>query len=175
MSEGGYVQGAGDDSEGWARGLTSELWWENQGKLLAAGDVEVEALIDRIVADAKVKQKENTGGDSVRVDKAPNVYVGAGRRSTTGDFDLVVNCQGTGEESKGLLDLNCRGGKLGSKDLRDKLSAVRETVSAVLQRSSDSRILVTCSTGKDLSIGTALSLLCLFFDASGMCLQIPDS
>lgn len=146
--------------------MTSQLWWENKEELLAAGEGEVEDLIDRIVAEAKAKgsiQQEN-----VLVEKTKNIYVGAGVRGQSENFDLVVNCQGNGEDCKIVLNLKCREGKLGSKDLREKLASVKAIASTVLQRNPDSRILVTCSTGKDLSVGTALSIICLFYDASGM-------
>ncbi|ETN40393.1 uncharacterized protein HMPREF1541_04670 [Cyphellophora europaea CBS 101466] len=164
MSEGGYVQGAGDDSEGWARGLTSQLWWENKDRLLAAGEGDVEDMIGEIVATAKATESV---GQGTRIEKASNLFVGAGRREECDGFDLVINCQGGGKDGKSLLNLKCREGKLGSKDLRDKLASAKDVAGAVLQQNPHSRILVTCSSGKDLSIGTALSLICLFFSDTG--------
>ena len=45
-----YIQGAADDTENWARGLTAAMWWRFRSKLLgAAGDDEAE--LERVVGD----------------------------------------------------------------------------------------------------------------------------
>ncbi|KAJ2902923.1 tRNA A64-2'-O-ribosylphosphate transferase [Zalerion maritima] len=51
-----YVQGAADDTENWARGLTAPLWWEHRETLLGTPDGELEETVDRIVADDKAVQ-----------------------------------------------------------------------------------------------------------------------
>ena len=45
-----YVQGAGDDHESWALGLTPELFWRHSRELLASGPAGCEAAIRRVVA-----------------------------------------------------------------------------------------------------------------------------
>ncbi|KAL2266392.1 hypothetical protein VTJ83DRAFT_5744 [Remersonia thermophila] len=58
-----YVQGAGDDTENWAQGLTPGLFWRWRRELLdaaAVGEGEVEALIRELVAEEK-KEKEQDG------------------------------------------------------------------------------------------------------------------
>jgi tRNA A64-2'-O-ribosylphosphate transferase len=168
MSEGGYVQGAADDSEGWSRGLTSELWWENQEELLLqCEDGEIEKLVDRLVAGDRVGVEQRGMSDLVHVKGARNIWIAKGLRDDAEEFDLVINCNGTAQATKGVLSLGCKEGKMGSRELRDKLAQVKITVAGVLQGNPDSRILITCSTGKDLSIGVALCLICLFFDDSG--------
>ena len=165
MSEGGYIQGAADDTEHWSRGLTAALWWTNRERLLAAGEHEIEALIDEIVARS---QSAPSGGGEVRIAKAGNLYIGGGTRQDAGDYELVVNCQGRPTpEIKKVLSLACRDAKMGSKDLREKLAAVEQRVKICLLRKPDSRILVTCDTGKDLSAGVVLALLCLFYNSDG--------
>lgn len=163
VSEGRYVQGAGDDSEGWARGLTSELWWENWERLLGATEEEVEGMIDEIVATEKDKLGSSQG-QLVKIEKAGKLFVGTGSMANAERWDLVINCQGQGEDGKYMLYLGCREGKLGSKDLREKLASVKAIAEPLLQRKPECCMLVTCSTGRDLSIGVALMLLCLFFD-----------
>lgn len=45
-----YVQGAGDDHENWARGLTPDVFWKHQADLLACEKDRLEAMVDRLVA-----------------------------------------------------------------------------------------------------------------------------
>lgn len=45
-----YVQGAGDDHENWARGLTPDMFWKHHNELLACDKEQIEALVDSIVA-----------------------------------------------------------------------------------------------------------------------------
>lgn len=53
-----YIPGAGDDAEGWARGLTPALFWAHSRALLGSDafacgtDADCEALVDAIVAQA---------------------------------------------------------------------------------------------------------------------------
>lgn len=50
-----YMQGAGDDHENWALGLTPAVWWDpiNHTELLAADDEEMEELIVDLARQAK--------------------------------------------------------------------------------------------------------------------------
>lgn len=48
-----YVQGAGDDHENWARGLTPDVFWKHQHALLSCGKDELEAMVDSLVAEEK--------------------------------------------------------------------------------------------------------------------------
>ena len=83
---------------------------------------------------------------------------------------LTVNCQASGPtDHPNIFNLGCRQGKLGSKDLREKLSQVRYAVKQRLTaRSTElTSIVVTCDNGRDLSVGAALAILCLFFDDFG--------
>ncbi|KAI9626081.1 hypothetical protein KEM48_010590 [Puccinia striiformis f. sp. tritici PST-130] len=43
---------SGDDHEGWSRGLTPKLFWENRFQLLSANRSELECLIDQIVSSS---------------------------------------------------------------------------------------------------------------------------
>ena len=45
-----YVQGAGDDHENWARGLTPDLFWKHRAALLACEKDQLEAMVDDLVA-----------------------------------------------------------------------------------------------------------------------------
>ena len=59
------------------------------------------------------------------------------------------------------------GGKLGSKQLREKLPGMRTVVEQLLRKSRDARLCVCCSTGKDLSVGAVLMILCCFYADDG--------
>lgn len=48
-SEGGYIQGAGDDTENWAYGLTPTIFWENQQTLLSTSEADLPELIEMLV------------------------------------------------------------------------------------------------------------------------------
>lgn len=45
-----YIQGAADDEEGWARGLTYSMFWQHHEQLSSCAPDECEALIDELVA-----------------------------------------------------------------------------------------------------------------------------
>ncbi|KAG0370813.1 tRNA A64-2'-O-ribosylphosphate transferase [Gamsiella multidivaricata] len=55
-----YVQGSGDDEEMWSKGLTPDLFWENEEYLLEEGitSTECEKRVQEVVREAKKKQLE---------------------------------------------------------------------------------------------------------------------
>ncbi|KAL7945547.1 tRNA A64-2'-O-ribosylphosphate transferase [Trichoderma barbatum] len=57
VDEGGYIQGAGDDTENWALGLTPEIFWTNTTALLSASEAEISNLIVRLVEEAKAQRQ----------------------------------------------------------------------------------------------------------------------
>ncbi|EHY60223.1 tRNA A64-2'-O-ribosylphosphate transferase [Exophiala dermatitidis] len=165
VSEGGYIQGAGDDHEGWAHGLTAQLFWKYKDELLQTPEADLPSLIEELLGRCV---DENAGGSEfTRIDPTSNIHIKVGPASGLDAFDLIINCEGDVPPSTRQLDLKCRSGKLGSKDLRDKLGLVTDTVRAQLNKNKDSQILVTCSNGKDLSAGVAVAILCLFYDDKG--------
>ena len=60
-----YIQGAGDDDENWARGLTAELWWKWREEIIrvAARDPEgaEEMIVDRLAAHRQAPQPTTAG------------------------------------------------------------------------------------------------------------------
>ena len=64
-SAGYYVQGAGDDEESWALGLTPKMFWENRNLILESGRDNAEHIIEEILKRHQ-KQREANGeeGDS---------------------------------------------------------------------------------------------------------------
>jgi tRNA A64-2'-O-ribosylphosphate transferase len=74
------------------------------------------------------------------------------------------------------LDVGLGPRKLGSRNLRTALptivSFVKESlVSAKKKGLEDHRIVLACETGKDISIGVSLTLLCLLFTEDGSILE----
>lgn len=75
----------------------------------------------------------------------------------------VLKAAGT----KHYLHLKCQTGKLGSRDLRIQLPKLFDFFND-LQISESEKILVFCPTGKDLSVGTALAILCSYTNDAGV-------
>ena len=74
MSEEGYIQGAGDDTENWALGLTAPLFWAHADELLGAAEADLPDLIARLLeADAEARR---TVPSDVRPVVAPWLFIG---------------------------------------------------------------------------------------------------
>lgn len=174
-SEGGYIQGAGDDSEGWACGLTPVVFWKYQKQLMAASEEDLPGLIEGLVTSDTTTAGEC---ETVLVELTKQIYIGTANTADSicpRDYDGVVVCSGTMAEmpaedpdaAKKLLRLRCGTGKLGSRALRGELPRLPDFIHHISQRCKAPRILFTCPTGKDLSAGVALAALCLHFDDNG--------
>ncbi|RMY48685.1 hypothetical protein D0865_07939 [Hortaea werneckii] len=172
----GYVQGAADDAEAWALGLDAQGFWENCEELLRSSEDGLPEVIGRIVAERKAEGRSGRGGRRpTRVDPCGNLAVAsnaaADEEGAGGEFDLVVSCSGVASSALGerwkkrYLHLPISSsGKLGSRQLRKELPKLEQLRSLLRP---ESRLLVACETGKDLSVGVALALICLFYDSSG--------
>ena len=169
MSEGGYIQGAGDDSEGWAHGLTPPVFWAHKSTLAATGEEDLPELIERLVAEHR---KQDGGQQATLITPTRNLYISPTdpRLNEGGTCDLVIDCNGNPEASEGSskrLNLGCGVSKLGSRDLRKHLPQVLAFASSQLESNPSQSLLVTCETGKDLSAGALLAILCLCYDDEG--------
>lgn len=168
-SEGGYIQGAGDDSEGWSNGLTAPVFWENKDVLLATAESDLPSVIRELM--------ERNGKSAVSQQATPvlpstNLYIGPWNSNSGGyssNFDLVISCNekpADGSTGK-ILNLGCGSHKLGSRDLRLALDKVQAFAEKHLGSNALQSLLVTCETGKDLSVGALLAIVCLFYDDNG--------
>lgn len=179
MSEGGYIQGAGDDSEGWAYGLTPPVFWANREILKNTPEDDLPELIKRLVGE---HQLLDVARDATLITPTNNLFISSTGAIDAEKYDLVIDCNGSPVEGESKrLGLGCDTGKLGSRDLRKSLDKVRDFVSARLAEDSGLSLLVTCESGKDLSAGTLLSIICLFYNDEGMyaipcwgCIQALD-
>ncbi|KAK9619903.1 tRNA A64-2'-O-ribosylphosphate transferase [Aspergillus fumigatus] len=175
VSEGGYIQGAGDDSEGWAQGLTPPVFWAHKAILLKTPEEDLPELVEELV---KEHRDQDTAEQATLVAPTRNLYISQTNASINdcGLYDLVIDCNGRPEASEGdpkRLNLGCRLSKLGSRDLRQELDKVRAFVSSQLATDPSRSLLVTCETGKDLSAGALLAIMCLFYNDDGSFTTCP--
>lgn len=172
MSEGGYIQGAGDDTENWACGLTPTVFWANKDVLMATPECDLQDVIGDLVAEA-----EKLGGERFRqVLPCTRLFVGPLYVVATGTNSVItvtllpkVTDKSTWLTSPTRMDIGIGHTKIGSRNLRTALPSIIDFLTAALSSSSTRGwpIIVACETGKDLSIGVALAILCLFCDEKG--------
>lgn len=170
MSEGGYIQGAGDDSEGWAHSLTPPVFWANQAILKQTREEDLPDLIAELI---KTHEKQGAGQTATLISPTQNLFIGSTGPLVEGgpQYDLIIDCNGSPEaveRNPRRLNLGCASAKLGSRDLRKALIQVRDFVGTHLGADPSRSLLVTCETGKDLSVGALLAIICLFYKDDGM-------
>lgn len=166
MSDEGYIQGAGDDSEAWSQGLTAKVFWNHKDELLKsveAGENVEDLMTTLIQRDSAI----GLLGAAILVKPTQNLYLSPGTENLE-KFGLVIDCNAAlHADSVRFVGLGCKEGKLGSKTLRDQLPKARDAVEKALRTDLETPVLVKCSTGKDLSVGVILTILCSFYDDTG--------
>ena len=169
MSEGGYIQGAGDDSEGWAHGLTPQVFWANRPALLNAKEEELPKLIEQLM---QLSGEEGWDQQATIIAPTKNIFIAQRAHPHHGVYDLVIDCNGPpAEGNPKRLNLGCGHSKLGSRDLRKSLDRVQSFIYSQLQPHPSRSLLVMCESGKDLSAGAVLAILCLFYNDNGLCIH----
>ncbi|KAF1915738.1 initiator tRNA phosphoribosyl transferase-domain-containing protein [Ampelomyces quisqualis] len=171
-SEGGYVQGAADDHEAWSHGLTPPVFWKNKDLLMSASDEDAPAIISELLEQAA---SVRTSSGTTLIKPTSTLYIAATQNIDLSGFDIVITCTPEplplesikAAKLKHYLPLICRTGKLGSRDLRTELSLLPTFLSSLHFPSAPPKILLSCPTGTDLSVGAALTVLCLFSDDHG--------
>lgn len=182
-SEGGYIQGAGDDTENWACGLTPPLFWANKQRLLDTVESELPDLIAELVSGSLAVGNATT----LRlrcVKPTTNLFVCPISDASFTDPDACIITlhgkateQSTWQTSPRRLDVGLGPSKLGSRNLRVALPVIIPFLEAILwkqNRNNPGQIILACSTGQDLAIGVALTTLCLFYDDTGKLLESPE-
>jgi len=173
-SEQGYIQGAADDSESWAQGLTPTLFWQHKATLVETAEDDLPDLIASLARGAP-------GSGQARCALIPptgQIYIGSvgAADEAPARFALHVTCTAAptapSQEGPRSIHLACAPGKVGSRRLRHELSEILPALDALSPQTSDDgaslpNILVTCATGKDHSVGVALAILCLYVDDAG--------
>ncbi|KAK4191426.1 putative tRNA A64-2'-O-ribosylphosphate transferase [Podospora australis] len=185
LGERGYIQGAGDDTENWALGLTAPIWWRHKEELLKTPEGELPDFIERLVA-AEANGAGEEEPETRRV--APGLYVGTlqalGSSLTTTGACVVSLLPKATEQTMWVklqrhIEVGLGKSKAASRALRDALPRICEFVSGCLKKQQEDertekegemekkRVILLCETGKDLSVGVALALYCWCFDAEG--------
>ncbi|KAH8839538.1 hypothetical protein MCOR27_004751 [Pyricularia oryzae] len=185
MSESGYIQGAGDDTENWAHGLTPPVFWAHADRLLSTPEADLPDLIRSLVAESAAGSaqagtaaaQELTSFLAVAALPLPSTTTEqAGTASPTAVVQLspVVTKPETWHKSPTLINVGIGKGKLASRNLRQALPAicsfVREAALKQQQQkktAEGTKILVACESGKDVSVGVALALACRCLDEDG--------
>ncbi|KAI1776202.1 initiator tRNA phosphoribosyl transferase [Hypoxylon cercidicola] len=189
MSEGGYIQGAGDDTENWALGLTPPVFWRHADVLLSTPEPELSDLVRSLVADHDA-DVDTAGPKQV----APCLFVGClplTNQPSPSTCTVAIYSKTTDAsswvKSPSLMEVGVGKHKLASRNLRLALPSISDFVQRFIERPDPSvgsgaagsseprRVLVACETGKDISVGVALALLCRHFDDEGnFCVRPPS-
>ncbi|OQO04729.1 hypothetical protein B0A48_09652 [Cryoendolithus antarcticus] len=162
-----YVQGAADDSETWACGLDAVAFWTNAEALLATCEdalpETIASLVEMTTTSSRLPRHISPAQSLAISDNAALSDPGFSLQN----YDVIVciattlptALQGNGSGlARRVIHLPCGTGKLGSRELRlylpklEKLPRLEPTAQTVL---------VTCDTGRDLSVGAALAILCI--------------
>ncbi|KAF8847644.1 tRNA a64-2'-o-ribosylphosphate transferas-like protein [Acephala macrosclerotiorum] len=183
VSEGGYIQGAGDDTENWAHGLTPPVFWANKPLLLNTPENELPDVIEELASQSSaisagfrcVKPTSTLFVATIADIQAPG---GTASDACTINLKPKVTEQSTWQISPAQLNPGLGSHKLGSRNLRLALPVILAFVENFVWSQKEnnvakSHIVIACESGKDLAIGVALAVLCLCFDDHGELLQGP--
>lgn len=176
-----YVQGAADDAENWARGLTPEVFWSHARELLAAPEDDQAALITRLLAEDKARAAQGSGDRLTRL--TPRISVcplplgdGDGTAAQIVLSSEAATPQDQWIKSARRIEVGLGKNKNASKNLRLALPKICDFVMEFLQKDSEGekgQVVVACESGRDLSVGTALAISCYLFDDEGN-FRVPD-
>jgi tRNA A64-2'-O-ribosylphosphate transferase len=175
----GYIPGAADDHEMWARNLTPPLLWDHAGELLSASTDSLLPLMDAIAAaDANQDEDVSSAFDVIGAHDGGIFSIGsrrAGRPPACWDnFDAIMNVttleyddmkkevedEGT---NKSYLQLPVEEGKRDRNEL-ERWMAVGIVFVIQHQQQRNSRILIHCAQGQDRSVAVAMACMVLLCD-----------
>ena len=177
---GDYLCGAGDDEDNWAHGLEPHLFWQHREELVEMADTDPNQL-PGFINQIALKDQQTINSPLPTSIHHTILHIGSISLHQSvkilellDSFDAIIICcdepkilsqQGQLEDAgiaQKMLQLHCRRGKLGSRALRKKLVDVVSFVSGTTK--PDPKILVACPSGKDLAVGVALAINCIFYD-----------
>jgi tRNA A64-2'-O-ribosylphosphate transferase len=177
VSEGGYIQGSGDDTENWAYGLTPPVFWANTSSLLSESEEDLPSFIAELLAVAPLSGLKNE--PLIPVTPTTSLYITSmpvflSQQSTSSLITILLSENITPESSWETSNLQLSVGigphKIGSKNLRTALPIILEFLQKKINQSEVNEgpeILIVCSSGKDHSVGVGLAILCLLYDDLG--------
>ncbi|KAI8623689.1 initiator tRNA phosphoribosyl transferase [Xylariaceae sp. FL1651] len=176
MSEGGYIQGAGDDTENWALGLTAPIFWSHAASLLSTPEPDLPDLVRLLVASRVADPEANTlvpVAPCLLVSRLPVPAQSLSACTITLPSKTTDQCSWV--KSPVLMEVGIGKQKLASRNLRVALPSICDFVRRSLEQEgpdaekapAQKQVVVACETGRDLSVGVALALLCQLFDDEG--------
>lgn len=187
MSESGYIQGAGDDTENWAHGLTPSVFWANAARLLATPETGLPRLIRELASEAPADAtaaaaRHLTAFLSVSAlplaANAPTALPAPAAAATQLTVLLLPNVTKPESWTKSptAIEVGLGKGKIASRNLRQALpiicafvqsAATAAATEGAAQEGASVKVLVACESGRDVSVGVALALACHCFDDRG--------
>ncbi|CRK15737.1 hypothetical protein BN1708_011529 [Verticillium longisporum] len=166
--------GAGDDTENWACGLTAELFWAHVDQLLGTPEGELPALVRGLVDACEPSRGAGAKkvAPSVAVCALAGVEDGEGRRCTVKLTPAVTEKETWIVKAPTEMEVGVGKHKVGSRNLRAALPDICGFVTRFheSQKKEDgslaegTTVLVACETGKDLSVAVALAICLWCFD-----------
>lgn len=183
VDEGGYIQGAGDDTENWAHGLTPPVFWAHSEELLDAAEADLPDLIGSLVKthSDEERSKEHKGMELVK-----GIAVQQLPLMPDEDMGQEVVCQialtssitpkNSWIKSKKTMEVGLGKSKAASRNLRVALPDICAFINSCLPkhhgddstpRQLPGTIVLACDSGRDVSIGAALGTWCWFLEEDG--------
>ncbi|KAF3183861.1 hypothetical protein TWF788_005587 [Orbilia oligospora] len=181
-----YIQGAGDDHEGWARGLLPVTYWGNRERLLQTPEAELPELIDDIVKSGGSNSNNPPATDLAGLSMLSKVHkklaicdlvTYEGLRKAQTPVAGAIVCYESGVFLEGRAEANenwcpeyrtyIPPNKVGSKQLRTKLVEMVGWAGELLTSDSSLPLIIACQTGNNVSVGITLALICQLFDDHG--------
>ncbi|KAJ3274997.1 hypothetical protein HDV01_001503 [Terramyces sp. JEL0728] len=159
-----YIQGAADDSEMWAPGITYQHFWEIAKKVTEnTSSTRIEEIFNR------VKSHIFTSPGTNDYNWIGDTGIAIGNRAAAAppkcwdEFDFIINCGAPEyeyEAEANYLYLDIPEGKKGQNQLFNCIKPLLSKLETM--ENFPSRLLVHCMQGKDRSVGVALSILIQF-------------
>ncbi|KAL7747548.1 tRNA A64-2'-O-ribosylphosphate transferase [Sorochytrium milnesiophthora] len=163
-----HIQGAADDEEHWACGLTRELFWSNAEYLLEDAE-ECEDRAQELVRTAKQQLKAGLEQDTVRHHAIGTTAITIGSRSIArpphhAQFTHIINCSQNEFDYSGTphvryLFLNIPEGRKGQRVLFNSFAPAISWFRTHALDNEAKNVLVHCDQGKDRSVAVVLAIL----------------
>lgn len=173
VAEGGYIQGAGDDTENWAHGLTPSIFWSNSKLLFSTSEEKLPEVIASLVSNSKTAVDLSHHTFHIPPTTCLSISSISALQAQQPNPESVIillspaqSPKETWKTSPTSLHIGLGPHKIGSRNLREVLPFISEFMKASLHQ--DHKIFISCESGKDFSVGVALALLCMFFYEDGM-------
>lgn len=186
----GYIQGAGDDTENWAHGLTPPVFWAHSDELLSTPESNLPDTIQSLVAKTAEGAQQTIPGTmndntvqhlppTVRqltphlcVSPLPFPSLPEEASWCTIALSSTPSPPESWTKSPTRMEVGIGKHKVASRNLRTALPVICHFVAQYLHSGPPSapgkRVLIACETGgRDLAVGVALALLCWCFEDEG--------